>query len=118
MMKRTRKNFINIGNSQENHQGRSQENTGGAKEVITEEEMNVAKLLPPIEKKMFYLRVGDTYFDASYKMEQSKTNPDVWHLKNVGHYFPKKNGGVKNNTGPDFFVFDGYVFKKNKIQST
>ena len=109
-MKRTRKNFINIGNSQEN--------TGGAKEVITEEEMNLAKLLPPIEKEMFYLRVGDTSLDASYKMEQSKTNPDEWHLKNVGHYFPKKNGGVKNNTGPDFFVFDGYVFKKNKIQST
>ena len=97
MMNRTRKN---------QHVG-SQENTGGAKEEITEEEIAQAKLLPPIEKDVFELDL---------KMKHT-SDTDEWHLKHKEKYFAKKMGGVEKNTAPQLFVYDGYVFKKNRIQT-
>jgi hypothetical protein len=103
MMNRTRKN--QQGSSQENHENLRKQ--GGSKEEITEEEMEQAKLMPPIEKD---------FFELDLKMKPGG-NADEWHLKHKEKYFAKKMGGVEKNTAPQLFVYDGYVFKKNKIQT-
>jgi superfamily II DNA or RNA helicase len=90
MMNRTRKN-----------------QQAGSKEVITEEEIEQAKLLPPIEKD---------FFELDLKMKPT-SDADEWHLKHKEKYFAKKMGGVEKNTAPQLFVYDGYVFKKNRVQT-
>ena len=60
-------------------------------EPFTEEDMENAKMLEPIPKKMFDLidsiEVDGKLIDMSYKMKESKTNPDVWLLTNKGYYY-------------------------------
>lgn len=104
MMNRTRKNQNQRGCSHENQRG-------GSKEEITEEEMEQAKLMPPIEKDFFEL---DLKMKPGNGISQSN---DEWHLKHKEKYFAKKMGGVEKNTAPQLFVYDGYVFKKNRIQT-
>ena len=106
MMNRTRKNhnLLKQGGSHENQHG-------GSKEVITEEEMEQAKLMPPIEKDFFEL---DLKMKPGNGISQSS---DEWHLKHKEKYFAKKMGGVEKNTAPQLFVYDGYVFKKNRVQT-
>ena len=86
---------------------RTRKNNGGSKEEITKEEIEQAKLLPPIEKDIFELDL---------KMKPTGDS-DEWHLKHKEKYFAKKNGGIEKNTAPQMFVYDGYVFKKNRIQT-
>ena len=106
MMNRTRKN-----NNQQRGSYKNMRKQGGSKEVITEEEIEQAKLLPPIEKD---------FFELDLKMKPgngSNSNTDEWHLKHKEKYFAKKSGGIEKNTAPQLFVYDGYVFKKNQIQT-
>jgi superfamily II DNA or RNA helicase len=100
MMNRTRKN-------QQGGSYKNNEQSAGSKEVITEEEMEQAKLMPPIEKD---------FFELDLKMKPGG-NADEWHLKHKEKYFAKKMGGVEKNTAPQLFVYDGYVFKKNRVQT-
>lgn len=96
---------------------RTRKNSGGSKEVITEEEMEQAKLMPPIEKDFFELDLKMKPGNGISQRLASLSDSDEWHLKHKEKYFAKKSGGIEKNTAPQLFVYDGYVFKKNRVQT-